>query len=171
VSAALALVLAAVLAAYPVLATPRLQILEIVLGAVGVVSLAVTLTRSSHALGVALLALAGAVIVLELVRSRSLTVLVAYAAALITLGELSAFSASLRAVELVDRVVVRRRAGYLALVALGAVAVSAIAALASQIAIGGGLSAGAVGVIAAVLVLALSAGLDQARRRGRPPTR
>jgi hypothetical protein len=171
VSATLALVLAAALAVYPALATPRLQILEVALGAVGVLALAVALTRSSHALGAALLALAGAVIVLELVRSRSLTLLVAYAAALITLGELSAFSTSLRAVELVDRVVVRRRAARLALIALGGLAVSALAALASRIAIGGGLSAGALGVIAAVLALALTAGLDRARRRGRPPTR
>jgi len=110
------------------------------------------------------------VIVLELVRARSLTVLVVYATALITLGELSAFCTSLRAVELVDREVVRRRVAYLALIALGGLAVSAIAALASRISLGGGLSAGALGVIAAVLVLAPSAGLARARR-GRAPTR
>ncbi|HZL54640.1 MAG TPA: hypothetical protein VFC22_03335 [Solirubrobacteraceae bacterium] len=170
-SAAAALALAAALAVYPVLAAPRLQVLEIALGSIGVLALAVTLLRSSHALGATLLALAGAVIVLELVRARSLPVLIAYASALITLGELSAFSSSLHAVELVERSVVARRLGQLALIALGGLAVSAIAALASRIAIGGGLSAGALGVIAAVLVLALTAGLDRARRRGRSPTR
>jgi hypothetical protein len=169
VSAALALVLAAALAVYPVLATPRLAVLEIALGSIGVLALAVTLLRSSHALGAALLALAGEVIVLELVRARSLALLVVYAGALITLGELSAFSSSLRAVDLVERVVLSRRLGYLGLVAVGGLAVAAIAALATRIAIGGGLSAAVVGVIAAVLVLALTTGLDRSRRRGEPP--
>jgi len=45
VSAAVALVMAAALAAYPALATPRLEILEIALGAIGVLALAVTLLR------------------------------------------------------------------------------------------------------------------------------
>jgi hypothetical protein len=168
VSAAVALAMAVALAAYPVLATPRLAVVEIALGAIAVVALAVTLVRWSDGLGVALLALAAAIVVFELVAQRSLAVLVVYAAALLTLGELSAFSTSLRAVELVERAVVARRLGYLALVALCGLAASAIAALASRIGIGGGLSAGAVGVIAAVLVLALAAGLDRARR-GEPP--
>lgn len=170
-SAAIALVLAAGLAAYPVLATPRLQILEIVLGSIGVLALAVTLVRSSHALGATLLSLATAIIVLELVRARSLAVLVVYAGALITLGELSAFSSSLRAVEFLERPVLARRVGHLALVAVGGLAVAAIAALATRVTIGGGLSAAVVGVIAAVLALALTTGLDRSRRRGEPPAR
>jgi hypothetical protein len=169
VSAAIALVLAGGLAAYPVLATPRLQVLEIVLGAIGVLALAVTLVRSSHLLGVTLLSLAAAIIVLELVRARSLPVLVVYAAALITLGELSAFSSSLRAVELLDLAVLARRLGHLALVAVGGLAVAATAALATRVRIGGGLSAAVVGVLAAVLALALTTGLDRSRRRREPP--
>lgn len=168
-SAAAALLLAAALAAYPVLATPRLAALEIVLGSAAVLALAVTLQRSSHALGAALFALAASIIVLELVRARSLAVLVVYATALITLGELSAFAASLRAVELLERSVLARRLGYLGLIASGGLVVSAIAALATRLPIGGGLSAAVVGVVAAVLVVGLATGLDRARRRGAPP--
>jgi len=169
VSAAAALALAAGLAAYPVLATPRLVVLEIVLGSAGVVALAVSLLRSSNALGATLLALAAAIIVLELVRARSLVVLVLCATALITLGELSAFASSLRAVELIERSVLTRRLAHLAMIAIGSLAVSALAALATRVSVGGGLSAAVVGVIAAVLVLALTAGLDRARRGSKPP--
>jgi hypothetical protein len=160
-----------VLAAYPALAAPRLQVLEIALGSVGVLALAVSLLRSSPVLGGAIAALGAEVVVLELVRARSLAVLVAYAAVLITLGELSSWSFSLRAVELVDRAVVTRRFAYLAVVALGGVAAAGVVALASRIALGGGLSAGAAGVCAAVLVLALTSALARARHRERPPTR
>lgn len=160
----MALMLAAALAAYPALAAPRLEVLEIVLGSIGVMALAVTLLRSSHALGAALVPLAAAIVVLELVRARSLLVLVLYAGALIALGELSAFSSSLRAVELVERSVLERRLAQLTLIALGALAVAALAALATGISLGGGLSAAVVGVIAAVLALALATGLGRARR-------
>lgn len=147
------------------------MVLEVALGCAGVIALAATLLRSGNALGPGLLALAGALITLELLRSRSPALLLAYASALITLAELSAFSWSLRAVELVERSVIARSLGRLVLVAVGGLAVSALAEIASRIAIGGGLSSGALGVIAAVLALALIAGLDQARRRSRSPGR
>jgi hypothetical protein len=169
VSTAAALLLAVALATYPVLATPRLQVLEIVLGSAAGVALAVTLRRSSQFLGVTLFALAAAIVVLELVRARSLAVLVLYAGALIALCELSAFASSLRAVDLIERSVLVRRLGQLGLIAIGGLAVSAVAALATRLAIGGGLATAAIGVLAAVLVLALATGLDRARRRGAPP--
>ncbi len=128
--------------------------------------LALSLGAQRVLLGGALGLLGAQIVVLDALAARSPVVLVLCAAALLTLGELASLSVGLRAVELVDRAVVRRRCAYLGAVAAGAGAAAGLVELASRIAIRGGLLAGAIGVGATVALLALVALLARGHAGG-----
>jgi hypothetical protein len=130
-----------------------------------VLALTGALWRRPALIGLALVALAAESVTLEELRAHSAAALVLYAASLLTLGEVAAFSISLRSVTLVERRVAVRTVAYLAAVAAGAAAVAGIVELATRITIGGGLGAAAIGIGATVALLALTSAL--ARVRGR----
>lgn len=108
-------------------------------------------------------------VTLDLVRGRSALLVVMGAAALLALGELASLSLELRAVELVERGVLRRALAHVLAIALGGVAVAAIVELATRGTLRGGLDAGVVAVAAAVAVVALAGVLAAGGRRDAEP--
>ena len=163
-----AFVLGGGLAAYPVLAAPRLAGLELALGGAAVLALAIALARPARRLlvGATIVLLAAELVTLDLLRSRSPVALVLCAAGLLTLGELAFLSTSLRGGRAGRAQRSRRGAPPTsALVALGALAVATLVDLATRIAIGGGLSSAAVGIAAIVLLLGATSTVAQARGR------
>lgn len=123
-------------------------------GAAGVAAVVLVLVAGTRLLPLPLLLLAGELELHDVLEPVPHAVLPVYAAGLLLLGELVSWSVGLRALTAIDRAVVVARARFLLATAAGAAAVAAVAVAASTVHLAGGLGDAAVGIGAAVLLLA-----------------
>jgi hypothetical protein len=155
-SAALALVVAAAVAIGHAATVGRTRPLVEVMAIAAVGLLVAALAGAGDLLWPALLVLGIECAVSATGQHPSTPGIVASAAAVLVVGELASWSLGLRAVALLDRRIVARRAVAVGLTALGA-CVLALAVLAAPTLSLGGLAAAAVGVAATVALVAVVA--------------
>jgi hypothetical protein len=121
------------------------------------VLLVAALVWSTRALAWALLAMGAAYAVGVALAEGPSETSIAFGGGLLLVGELAAWSTTLGAVERVERRVVVRKLGVLALTGAGGAATSALALGAARLSLGGGLGAVALGLAAAVTAIAIVA--------------
>jgi hypothetical protein len=121
------------------------------------VLLVIALVWSMRALSWALAAIGAAYVAGVVLAEGPAATSIAYGSGLLLVGELAAWSATLRAVERVDSRVVVRKLGLLALTGAGGAAAAALALGAARISLGGGLGTVALGLAAAVAAVGIVA--------------
>ena len=153
-SSGLACILACVLAVLPTVRADRAVDLVAALGVASVAAVALALTTSIRLLPVPLLLLAVQFELHHVLQPVPVLALAVFAGALLLLGELVAWSLSLRTLALVDRGVVTARIRFLLAATAGASALATVMLGASTARLTGGLGDAAIGIAAVVLLLA-----------------
>jgi hypothetical protein len=123
----------------------------------GLVLLVAALVWSTRALAWALLAFGAAYVVGVVLADGAAATSIPYGGGLLLVGELAAWSVTLRAVERVERRVVTRKAGVLAATGAGGAGAAALALGAARISVGGGLGTVALGLAATVAAIGVVA--------------
>jgi hypothetical protein len=168
VAALAALAVGGALGTYPITAagsrTPYVE----ALAAAALLLLTAALVSSTRAL-VWALAVFGAAYFVGVLDGRPVGATIAYGGALLLLGELAAWSSTLRAVELVERAVVVRKLGLLALIGAGGAGTAALTVGAARIPVSGGLGIVALGLAAAVAAIAVVSAANRIQSPGEQP--
>lgn len=153
-TAVLACSLGVGLAAVPALRAERAVDVIAPLAGAGAVAVVLVLTIGVRLLPLPLLLLAAELELHHVLEPFPAAALAAYAGGLLLLGELLAWSLSLRGLERVDRAAVVTQSVFLCAIAAGAAALGAAVLGASALRLTGGLGDAAIGITAAVLLFA-----------------
>jgi hypothetical protein len=156
VSGIAALIVAAALAAYPVVYAGNLTPPAALLAGAGLFfALVAVVFRARFAVGVALFALAGGYVLIEVAGRLATISVAAYAVGLIVLAEVLSWPAQLPLRARVDRKIVVRWAQRVALMAVGAALLALLVLVAAGLQIPGAVYGAVLGAAAALLLLAV----------------